>query len=119
MPGMMSALNDPTQPRCAMTTNCGTTDSCAGIMNVANRMMNIGFLPGKSNFANTNAAIESKNRTNIVLTPATNTVLRNALQKSMPSSIFRMLTSSLEPIVSFGGNLKMSPVEFVDMTTIQ
>ena len=88
-PGTISAWNVPTQPRFDMMTNEGTVDSCDGIMNVASRMTNRTFLPGNSNFANANAAIESKNSTSTVVAIATINVLSVEPAMSMLSKTLR------------------------------
>ncbi len=73
--GMISAFSEPTQPNAAIVWNCGTAPSCAGSSIVASRITNSAFRPGNRNFANVNAASESKNSTSSVVETATISVL--------------------------------------------
>ena len=65
-PGMISAFSDPIQPNSASVTNCGTSDSWAGIMKVASSSPKSQSRPGNSYLANAKAASESKNSTSTV-----------------------------------------------------
>jgi len=86
-----------------MITNCGIAESCAGTMKMTISSANSTPRPGNWNFANTNAASESKNSTSTVTLHATSSEFPIDPKKSIESRRWRTFSPKCEPGSSFGG----------------